>query len=1062
MKKSHLIGILCAAASSSITAPSHAALSGRLPLTPGGTDYQAYYDDQLDITWTEHASINGYASWQDQIDWAAGLTVGGVSGWRLANMDVNGDGTIVDCSTASATDCLDNEYGYQYWQNGATASSPSPFKSIQTYYWSSTVSSINSDFAERLYFVDGSMSINSKVSGAYAWAVHDGDVATKISYCYSGTVTDPHDTALSLGEYITGTFIVNDQSSGSNGNASFYRLVTANVMSATLGLLEWDNVAGSASVSNDLQGLDQFNFNAGLAGTGGGAVFVQTQDNEGTVFNDEAAPQPPLPLSGFEVRRLQLAFNAPGPWGNCTIDSDCTVTATLDRVNACLESQDDQAFGPGAITHDPATGKQWLDLRLSSGHRVEDVQSQLGPGGAFAGFRYATREEIETLFSNALILDVGGSPVPSNYYSVTALIDDYLGPTGINEEIQYKFTQGFVADQNSLQNYFAPSLAARADLRTASATTNATTTQGSSGGIGHWLVRDDGDWISSEVDGFAPSTVLNFDNEVPGLFGDYQYGNQFGDFFIWPTGGAIQLQLSESLTDSFGLVLRPYPGFDIGDLALRSSVPFNLYSVEMESPTFDHLTIRGYPSDGPLVDQSISYGSPPLPQTFTVADGFRNIVMVEFLGDPGRTNSLAAIDNIVVRGGTFYDYSDVFSNDFTDMHRGGRTSGNVTFRSDLIVAVSDATDPAKGVHIAVTGGGSGTARVVACNFSVRVFMNLTDGDVENLTCGSITIEVLQGEISLDIGDGDIVLNAPAGAIATVSEQPGAGIQIENAPESTEAITLTVEGQQIPVTPGEPNVNVEIGIIASNVNPTVSAVGTDVSISANIKHFATGDSSIAGAQYSVDGADFVGMLAKDGVFDEVDEDVEAIIPAYQEAGIHEVCVRGLTSTEVGQTECILLAVYDPDGGFVTGGGWIDSPAGAYAADPTLTGKADFGFVAKYKKGQNVPDGNTEFQFKAGALNFKSSAYEWLVVAGPKGIFKGLGTINGTGNYGFQLSAIDADLTPSTEVDLFRVKIWDKDNGDAVVYDNNIGSADDADPTTVVGGGSIIIHTDNGNN
>ena len=78
----------------------------------------------------------------------------------------------------------------------------------------------------------------------------------------------------------------------------------------------------------------------------------------------------------------------------------------------------------------------------------------------------------------------------------------------------------------------------------------------------------------------------------------------------------------------------------------------------------------------------------------------------------------------------------------------------------------------------------------------------------------------------------------------------------------------------------------------------------------------------------------------------------------------------------------IVVYDPSGGFVTGGGSINSRAGAYTADPSLAGKANFGFVAKYKKGQTVPTGNTEFQFKAGDLNFNSSLFDWLIIAGSK--------------------------------------------------------------------------------
>ena len=81
------------------------------------------------------------------------------------------------------------------------------------------------------------------------------------------------------------------------------------------------------------------------------------------------------------------------------------------------------------------------------------------------------------------------------------------------------------------------------------------------------------------------------------------------------------------------------------------------------------------------------------------------------------------------------------------------------------------------------------------------------------------------------------------------------------------------------------------------------------------------------------------------------------------------------------------MFDPEGGFVTGGGWINSPEGAYTADPTLTGKANFGFVSKYKKGATTPTGETEFQFRVADLNFHSDIYQWLVVAGARAQYKG---------------------------------------------------------------------------
>ncbi len=142
------------------------------------------------------------------------------------------------------------------------------------------------------------------------------------------------------------------------------------------------------------------------------------------------------------------------------------------------------------------------------------------------------------------------------------------------------------------------------------------------------------------------------------------------------------------------------------------------------------------------------------------------------------------------------------------------------------------------------------------------------------------------------------------------------------------------------------------------------------------------------------------------------------------------------------------LYDPwigQGGMVTGGGWIMSPAGAYTADPDLSGKATFGFVSRYKKGAAVPTGNTRFNFQVADLNFHSDSYDWLVIAGEKAMYKGTGTINGAGDYGFMLSAVDSDI------DKFRIKIWDKAT-DSIIYDNQVGGPDG----TELGGGRIVIH------
>lgn len=100
---------------------------------------------------------------------------------------------------------------------------------------------------------------------------------------------------------------------------------------------------------------------------------------------------------------------------------------------------------------------------------------------------------------------------------------------------------------------------------------------------------------------------------------------------------------------------------------------------------------------------------------------------------------------------------------------------------------------------------------------------------------------------------------------------------------------------------------------------------------------------------------------------------------------------------------------------------------------------------------MPSGDTRFEFHAGSLMFTSAEYEWLVVAGKRAQFKGRGTINGTGDYGFLVTAVD-DAT-----DAFRIKIWDRSTS-VVVFDNQMNAGDDAATKLdkVSSSGAIVIH------
>ena len=129
-----------------------------------------------------------------------------------------------------------------------------------------------------------------------------------------------------------------------------------------------------------------------------------------------------------------------------------------------------------------------------------------------------------------------------------------------------------------------------------------------------------------------------------------------------------------------------------------------------------------------------------------------------------------------------------------------------------------------------------------------------------------------------------------------------------------------------------------------------------------------------------------------------------------------------------------------------GGSVNYSVTVSGCEIAPSGKANFGFISKYKKGADAPIGNTEFIFQAGDINFHSIDYEWLVVNknDSRAQFKGTGTINNEGIYKFMLWAGD------NEPDTFRIKIWYEENGsEVVVYDNGMEQA--------IAGGNIVVHT-----
>jgi streptogramin lyase len=249
----------------------------------------------------------------------------------------------------------------------------------------------------------------------------------------------------------------------------------------------------------------------------------------------------------------------------------------------------------------------------------------------------------------------------------------------------------------------------------------------------------------------------------------------------------------------------------------------------------------------------------------------------------------------------------------------------------------------------------------------------------------------------------------------------------------------------------------VQVSVSNLDPVITgfttpdapvAIGAPVGLSATFTDAGTADTHTA--QFSVGGTDEFGLVTETNGSGSASASLNGL-----DVGVYTATVT-ITDDDTGTataSAAIPVVIYDPSAGFVTGGGWITSPAGAYSPDATLAGKATFGFVSKYQKGATVPTGATEFVFHAAGMTFSSTSYDWLVVSGTRAQYKGTGVVTGTGTYDgtykFILTALDGGTSP----DLFRMKILHDDD---VLYDNQMSAPDGATPATALSGGSIVIH------
>lgn len=112
------------------------------------------------------------------------------------------------------------------------------------------------------------------------------------------------------------------------------------------------------------------------------------------------------------------------------------------------------------------------------------------------------------------------------------------------------------------------------------------------------------------------------------------------------------------------------------------------------------------------------------------------------------------------------------------------------------------------------------------------------------------------------------------------------------------------------------------------------------------------------------------------------------------------------------------------------GWINSEPGAFLPDPDVQGNLNFQMNLHNVNDPNSAKGVVKINFPAAKINFTGNKLGFLIIDENKIIVRGEGKITGKGNYGFLITAFDNGAS----ADLIKITLWDKLEGDKIVYDN----------------------------
>ena len=178
----------------------------------GDTVTDAFYDTVLNITWLRNANINGGMYRNQAITWAANLTFGGFSDWRLPTMVDTGTPGAFFSATNPGTYAGGTDYGYNVQTSSTTGNVTTVFSEMASLYYDT--------LGNKGYCPPGSADCNA-LSGQPGYGLaNTGDFIDLRSYFYwTGLEYSPN----SLTEWIF-SFIDGEQNVVSTGSVPFFAM----------------------------------------------------------------------------------------------------------------------------------------------------------------------------------------------------------------------------------------------------------------------------------------------------------------------------------------------------------------------------------------------------------------------------------------------------------------------------------------------------------------------------------------------------------------------------------------------------------------------------------------------------------------------------------------------------------------------------------------------------------------------------------------------------------------------------------------------------------------------